>query len=324
MHFDIIIGNPPYQEADGGHGASASPLYHKFIQAAKALDPQFISFIVPARWYAGGKGLDSFRAEMLADPHISHLIDYPNAEDCFPDVDIKGGVCYFLRDKNHCGPAEVVNCVEGRPPVVAKRALNEYSWFIRHGNAISILRKVKATDTDFLSSKVSSRKPFGMRTNFTSFSQTQTSPDQLKLYARGQQGWVDPVHVSKGAELVDKWKVLVSAAYGRGGTAPDQIIGRPILCGPGAVCTETYISLGVFADKAEAQAFCSYVSTRLFRFLVSLLKNTQHNSKDCFAIVPDLPMTEEWTDEKLYHRYNLTPAEIAFIESQVKPMPLTL
>ena len=320
MNFDIIIGNPPYQESDGGHGASASPLYHKFIQAAKAMNPQFISFIVPARWYAGGKGLDDFRAEMLADPHISHLVDYPNADDCFPGVEIKGGVCYFLRDKNYTGPTDVTNCVEDQPPVVAKRALNDYSWFIRHNNAVSILQKVKAIESDFLNSKVSSRKPFGMSTNFSDFTQTQTSPDQLKLYANGQQGWVAPEHVTKGKNLVDKWKVLVSRAYGAGEGFPHQIIGKPFVASPQAVCTETYIVLSHFTEETHAQTFAAYASTRFFRFMISLLKNTQDNSKEKFSFVPDLPMTEEWTDEKLYKRYGLTPAEIAFIEAQIKEM----
>ncbi|WP_270202472.1 Eco57I restriction-modification methylase domain-containing protein [Bifidobacterium pseudocatenulatum] len=103
MKFDYIIGNPPYQMEDGGAGASATPVYNKFIDAVKELDPSVLSLIIPAKWYSGGKGLDQFRQEMLNDSHIRRLADYTNSLDVFPDADIAGGVCIFVRDKSYEG-----------------------------------------------------------------------------------------------------------------------------------------------------------------------------------------------------------------------------
>lgn len=323
MKFDVIIGNPPYQLKDGGHGASASPLYHRFVQGAIKLNPRYISMIIPARWYAGGKGLDEFRAEMLADRRMAVLADHADAGECFPGVEIKGGVCYFLWDARHGTKEDEVcivrNIAVGKVEEGARR-LDDFDVFIRFNKAVSILNKVRKLGEPALDEQVSRQKPFGFRTNFEAFSRTPIT-NGVRLYARGQAGWIERNEIKFNSEWIDSWKVITSMAYGAGDGFPHQITGQPIIVEPNSVCTETYLVLGVFGTNIEANNFAAYQRTRFFRFLVSLRKNTQHLTKDRFSFVPQLDMTRPWTDADLYARYGLTSDEIAYIESMIKEMP---
>jgi site-specific DNA-methyltransferase (adenine-specific) len=323
MKFDVIIGNPPYQLNDGGFGASAMPIYQKFIEAAIDLEPRYISMIIPSRWFAGGKGLDEFRAKMLSDKRMKILVDYPNAEDCFPGVEIKGGVCYFLWDKTHNGVCEVISMIGGEQVSRAKRALDEYDVFVRFNESIGIVNKIRSKNESTLDKKVSSRKPFGFTTNFNDFKAKQFK-NSVKIYVNpslGKVGYVDREKIIINPEWVDKYKVLLAMAAEGKGTYPNNIIGKPILAEPNSCCTETYLVIDIFDDKIKAENLEKYTKTQFFRFLVSLKKNTQHLSKDRFSFVPDLDMSQEWTDEKLYQRYDITEEEQAFIASIVKEMP---
>lgn len=319
MTFDLIIGNPPYQLGDGGHGASAKPLYHKFVEQAKKLEPKYISMIIPARWYAGGKGLDEFRAEMLADKRLRYLVDYPDAAECFPGVEIKGGVCYFLWDEGHKATCEVKNIVGGKETDFVERDLSQYEVFIRFNEAVGILKKVQAKGKSTLDSKVSSRKPFGFATNFDNY-KNQEFEDSVKIYVRGEVGWIDKDLITVNQQWVSEHKVLLARASEGSGSFPNGVTGKPIVADNNSCCTETYLVIDTYDTQEEAQNMADYIKTRFFRFLVSLKKNTQDTNKDRFSFVPDLDMSQAWSDEVLYKRYGINEKEQKFIESMVKEM----
>lgn len=323
MKFDVVIGNPPYQIKDGGFGASASPIYQKFVTQAIDLNPRYVSMIIPSRWFAGGKGLDSFREAMLNDKRLRVLVDYMDASECFPGVKIEGGICYFLWDREH-GKTEQPKCtiknVSGDSADSKQRSIDAYDVFIRHNQAVSILEKVLAKNEISISNRVSQQKPFGLRTNFKNYKLKQFT-NSYKLYARGNIGWVPFDLISVNKNLIKKWKVLISRAYGLTGSYPMQVTGKPIVAEPNSACTETYLVVNSFSTKAEAHNFAEYLKTTFCRFLISLRKNTQQLSKDKFQFVPNLDMHELWTDEKLFARYSLNDAEIAYIKSMVREMP---
>lgn len=268
MKFDVIVGNPPYQLRDGGNGASASPIYQLFVQQAKKLKPRYFSFIIPSRWFAGGKGLDEFRKEMLSDSHMKIIYDYPNAEDCFPGVEIAGGVMYFVWDVKHNGDCEIHTIMGEDDLPVMERPLNEYDVFIRWNDGISILRKVIERHEQTLENIVSSRKPFGLQTNFNDFDDI-CNPDKYKIYSSTQTGnrkvsYVLKTRIPKGHEFIDKWKVLMPKAY-RIGSQTDGGYIHPIIAEPGSVCTETFLIINSFNSEKEAENFAAYIKTRFFR-----------------------------------------------------------
>lgn len=323
MNFNVVIGNPPYQESDGGgRESSAVSLYHKFVDFAKSLTPNQISMIIPARWYAGGKGLDEFRAQMLGDKNISQIHDFPETSDCFPTLNIRGGVCYFLRDKSSNTDCKITNYKGGKPLSSANRGLKEdgCDTFIRYNNAISILRKVQEKKESTFSSIVSSRNPFQIASNFDEYRANKDDKHDIKLYRFGSDGYISRGHVKRNSHLISKWKVIDSKASPGGDEYPHQILTRPIISEPNSVCTETYLIIKDAKSKTEAQNIVSYIQTRFFRFMVSLIKNTQNISKGVYAFVPLQDFSKSWTDAELYKKYNLTKPEIDFIESMIKPM----
>lgn len=331
MHFDVIIGNPPYQLSDGGgEGASAMPLYHRFVEQAKELDPRYLVMIIPARWYSGGKGLDAFRQSMLADNHLAEIHDFPETDMVFPGVNIRGGICYFLRSSSHTGLTKVVNYRKSGEPLTAERPLLEpgLSSFVRYNEAISILTKVCKKKEETFDARVQSRNPYGIPSDFTAYSKTKSAAKSVLLF-RSRRGsstekevFIAENQISNNRLFKDKIKVLVSKASPGGDEYPHSILGRPFIGPKNSVSTETYLIVDFVKSTKEGENLISYIETRFFRFMVSLIKNTQNISKGSFAFVPVQDFAEPWTDEKLYRKYGINKDEIAFIESMIRPMEL--
>lgn len=328
MQFDVIIGNPPYQLGQSGGeavGGFAMPIYQKFVQAAKGLDPHFVIMVTPSRWFAGGRGLDEYRAEMLADKRVRKLVDFPDASEAFPGTQIKGGVSYFLWDSAWNGPCEVTTVHEGEPTAPPiPRHLDAYDILVRRNEAVPILEKVlKANAKDGfgnLASKVSPIQPFSIRTNFRGAKEPKGLHRPIRVIGNGEDTYIKRADVPRNEAWVDDWKVLLGRAYGAGDGFPHQIYNHPIIAEPETCCSETYLVISRFKDEDSAKKFAGYLRTRLVRFLVSLRKNTQDIYSERFQFVPDLPMDRAWTDALLYEKYGIGPDEIAFIESMIRPM----
>lgn len=329
MKFDVIIGNPPYQMSDGGgEGSSAIPIYDKFVKNAIKLNPRYLTMIIPARWYSGGKGLDSFRDEMLNDRHLRVIHDFPETSDCFPGINIRGGVCYFLWDRNQKGNCLVYNHKGDVVTSFIERPLLEgdSTTFIRYNEAISILNKVRCFKEETMDKRVQSRLPFGIPSNFESYELVKSTKVNITLFrsdrskSSQKQVFIESKFITKNIAWKDKEKVLVSKASPGGDEYPHSIISTPIYAGINTVCTETYLIVDFVKNKTEGQNLISYMTTRFFRFMMFLIKNTQNISKSVFAFVPVQDYSKSWTDEELYAKYNLTKEEIAFIESMIRPM----
>ena len=331
MHFDVIIGNPPYQLSDGGgEGASAMPLYHRFVGQAKKLDPKFLVMVIPARWYSGGKGLDTFRSEMLNDKYLSEIHDFPETDMVFPGVNIRGGICYFMRSTAHNGDVKIFNYRKSGLPLISMRPLLEPGLvsFVRYNEAISILTKVRSKKEETFDARVQSRNPFGIPSDFLAYSKNKTNAASVRLF-RSRRGsstekdvFVSEKYIQDNLLFKDKIKVLVSKASPGGDEYPHSVLGRPFVAPKNSVSTETYLIVDFVKSLKEGDNLVSYLETRFFRFLVSLIKNTQNISKGSFAFVPVQDMSESWSDEKLYEKYGITNAEVAFIESMIRPMEL--
>ncbi len=319
MKFDVIVGNPPYQLSDGGFGRSASPIYQKFVQQAKKLSPRYLTMIIPSRWFGGGKGLDDFRVEMLNDPHIRKIVDFEDANEVFPGVSIAGGICYFLWEKDYTGPCEVTN-MRGGSNATSTRSLNEFDIFIRHGQAVPIIRKIARKGEGRMHEQVCAYKPFGLRT----YVKPMDAGD-ITLYWQKGKGPYQRSEITVGVEMIDKWKVIASRSghehAGNPGTdGSRRVLARVDILPPGTVCTETYLVLGSYTTEAEARNLLAYMKTKFFRFLMSLFMYSHGITRDTFAFIPVLDMAQKWSDEKLYQRYGLGQEEISFIESKIRPM----
>ena len=336
MQFDVIIGNPPYQLSDGGYGTSAAPIYQMFVEQAKQLEPRYLSMIIPARWFAGGKGLDDFRESMLSDDRLRSIDDYLSASDVFPGVGLKGGVCYFLWNRDHRGLCQVSTHFKDWPVSSATRKLQENGAdvFIRFNEGLSVLKKVMAIESNSgvlvpdeslrFDGLVSSLRPFGFRTFFRG-RKTKKAGDIL-IYQNGGTGYVGRNEVEIGTELIDCWKIYVGrAAPGTGNrdTYPHRILSTPFIGEPGSVCSETYLCIGPFATKAEAENALSYLTCRLTRLLILLHKPSQDTTRKVYTFVPKQDWSRPWSDTDLYARYGITQDEIDFIEKVVRPMDLS-
>lgn len=330
MKFDVVVGNPPYQMAGGGGGTNDTPLYNIFVEEAIKLNPKYLSMIIPSRWMAGGRGLDSFRAEMLNDSRLRVLVDYENAEDLFPSVGINGGVCYFLWDRDNPGLCETTFHRNGVTSGPVERALGEFDTLVRDPRAVDILRKVIAAKESSFSDLVSGDTPFGLATNFKDYNRDAdpTRKGQIRLYANvgttRVRGSMARNLITKNTHLIDEWKVLLPVAGSgreRERSGFDMVLGPSQIAEPASACTQTYLVAGPVASKEEAASLESYLRTRFARFLVSLRKPAQHVFKGMYKWVPQQTWDRTWTDAELFEKYGITADEQAYIESFVREMP---
>ena len=320
MKFDVIIGNPPYQLNDGGgNGKSARPIYHLFVSNAKKLNPRFLTMIIPARWFSGGKGLDDFRREMLNDKRIRKIVDYDNFREVFPGVDLAGGACYFLWNRDNPGVCEVTNISGGKKDIMG-RPLDEYEIFIRQNKAVSIVRKLrKLTQVQNLSNRVYSRMPFGIPSTY------QPLDEGIPCYFTQRIGrkCVRKQDISDPSNILDKWKLLVPKAPIAGQTDFSKPVGfyydgNTIIAAPGECCTESWLAIGAFDTLAETEAYKSYIFTKTVRFLLLQTVVSQNISKKNYCFIPDLgKYIGQYTDEQLCNMWNITQDEWALIDSKI-------
>ena len=318
MKFDVIVGNPPYQMSDGGGGRSATAIYHKFVETAKQLNPRYLTMIIPSRWFAGGKGLDTFREEMLNDNRIKELVDFPSSGEVFPGVDIAGGVCYFLWDRNYNGNCNVTTISKGQVHT-EQRQLNEFDVFVRDSKAISIIRKAMGYRREYVSSYVAPRNPFLIGSTY------EPKAKGISCWFTQRQGkqFVDAADVRDSSNLIKKWKVLAAKAPIAGQTDFSKPIGfynrnNTLIAAPDEVCSESWLCLAAFDTKYEAEVFRTYVFTKSFRFLLLQSVTSQNTSRQNFRFIP---MLEEYdvavTDEWLYKEWKLTADEQELINTKI-------
>lgn len=341
VDFNAVIGNPPYMQMDGGFQVSAKPIYPHFVEIAKKIKPRYISMVIPSRWFSGGKGLDQFRKSMLEDKKISILHDYLNPEKVFPKTNIRGGICYFLRDEKHKEEelTQVVTFQKNQKPVSIKRSLKteNVDIFIRHGISLSILNKI-IQDKNFISfeKNVSPRKPFGLESSFIKNEQFKKSEKNiispLKCYGKGGKiGFVEEKNFNFKPELVNAYKIFTPYANNIGTELNDDNL-NTFIGHPKTICTETYILLGfnLNLNKKTSLYLKKYLTTKFVRFLHSLAKTSQHGTSKTYKFVPLQNFSSisdiDWTksileiENQLYKKYKLKNDEITFIEKTIKPM----
>ena len=323
MKFDVIIGNPPYQLNDGGNGVSATPIFHHFVYQAKKLNPRYLSMIIPARWYAGGKGLDGFRDSMLHDDHLRKIVDYESSKDCFDGVNIAGGICYFLWDRDNSGECEITNMV-GNSFTKMDRKLDEFPILIRSNTAVSIVHKVLAVTSDMWSDHAYPRNPFGFSTNYRG--RTEKLPGDIELLTSKGFQYVSDKDVTKNRAIINHYKILIGRLVPSNGELDVdpkdgyKVITDTRMIGPGQINTETYLDIGVFPTENEAVNFEKYLKCKFTRYLLRQAISSLNVTRECFRFVPREDFTQTWDDEKLYAKYGLTAEEIAVVENTIRAM----
>ena len=323
MKFDVIISNPPYQLADGGNGSSAKPIYNKFVEQAIKLNPKYLTMIIPSRYFNGGKGLDNFRKDMLNSRHLTHIVDYKNAKECFPGISLGGGVHYFLweRDAN-TELCEITNVSNGQS-TVAFRSLTQFSSYIRFNESVEIIKKVIDKKEANIVNLISSRNPFGISTNDRGVPKKQNG--YLKLFSSQGESYISPNKVTQNIDKIDQYKVMISRVTSEHAGEPDKsgmykVIAKMALLSPGEVCTDSYIIASPTDSKDIAINFISYMNTKFVRFLILQTLSAINLTRECYQFVPMVDFTKRWTDEELYKKYDLSDEEISFIEAMIKPM----
>lgn len=319
MQFDVIIGNPPYQLASDG-GTRDIPIYNKFVEQAKRLQPRYLTMVIPSRWMASGLGLGDFRKAMLGDRNIRKLVDFERMDLVFPGVDFEGGVCFFLWDRENEGVCEVTTVSGDETVGPVDRDLGEHDIFVRDSRGLGILKKVLAAKEPSITEILSADKEFGWTSNFDGFREKKR-PDDIALYyfRKGKRlvGGIARKDVTKSAHLIDYWKVMTPAAYGERGARPAMVLGPSFIAEKPSVCTQTYLFFYV-GSKKKAESLQSYLNTRFFRFLVSLRKITQHATRATYTWVPQQAWDRAWTDAELYKKYRLSKDDIAYIEASIR------
>lgn len=318
MNFDVIISNPPYQLSDGGNGKSAKPIYQLFVEKAKDLKPRYIVMIIPSRWFSGGKGLDDFRQSMLSDRRVKTLVDYENFKDVFPGIDLAGGACYFLWDREYNGMCEVTN-FNKQKSLSAMRYLDENDIFIRQNLAVEIVKKIQSQEKKFLSDRVSSRKPFGLPTNY--IPKDKGIPCWFIQKIGLKYAFLNDVDNSRG--YLDKWKLLVPKAPIAGQTDFTRPVGfyyegNTRIAKPGECCTESWIIAGAFSSEEEVISYKTYIFTKIVRFLLLQTVVSQDVTKKNYCFIPDLGHYQGvFTDKMLCEKWGITDEEWIYIDSRI-------
>ena len=343
MCINIAVGNPPYQDEGGSGGTNDAPIFQDYCKVAKETTSAMSSLVIPSKWFTGGREhlLGEFRRDMLTSKQVSHLTAYHNPRELFPEVEIKGGICYFLRDKHYDGSCEYTLRKNGTSEKTTLE-LNKFDVIIREPRLASIVQKIvsKANEdhAGFVEGIISSDTPFGIPTNPRSSKKTpfdvsdvQTEEFDIKLYflEKGCRriGYVRSSDVRKNSNAIPDIKVFIPKA---GGSGNDQLIlGQPIIAEGNSVCSQTYVYASFGAESndeqetaplVKAENFVSYLKTRVFRILVSSMKITQDALAGVYHYVPMQDFSHPWTDEMLYEMYDITDDERKYIESMIKPM----
>ena len=323
MNFDVIIGNPPYQLNDGGNGVSAIPIFQYFVEQAKRLNPKYLSMIIPARWYSGGKGLDNFRDSMLNDKRLKKLVDYESSKDCFSGVNIAGGICYFLWKSEYKGKCEVVNII-GNESKKSERHLDEFPILIRSNTAISIVHKVLNKTFSVWSDYAYPRNPFGFSTNYRG--RKEKRDGDIEILTSEGFSYISRKEIIKNIDIIDHYKILIGRLVPSNGELnvdPKngyKVITDTKIIGPHQINTETYLDIGVFPTDLEAKNFEKFLKTKFVRYLLKQAISSLNVNRECFRFVPKEDFTQEWTDKKLYKKYGLTKEEQELIEKTIRPM----
>jgi hypothetical protein len=336
MKFNAIVGNPPYHSDTGGGSetaaaSQATPIYQLFVQQAEQLEPEYISMIIPAKWYNGGMGLGDFRLEMLHDRHISKLVDFSNSRELFPTVNIGGGICYFLWDTNEKSGTDVINVLSGSRSLL-HRSLDQFeTFFVRSNIAISIIDKVRRKTDHFVSEMASSIDTFGIPSKEKGHEDYREG-DVLLLHSVGSNGqgtsYLEAEKVQKNRELIDKYKIKISILVpqnGEVGVNPEngyRSISSPQILYPGTVDTFSYLNIGFFETEEEAVNFRNYMTCKFPRFMMRTTYSSAHISKVNFIFVPTMDFKKEWSDEELYHYFELSEEEIDIVEKTMRPLVL--
>lgn len=334
MKFKAVVGNPPYQQETDGAGRQAIPVYNLFVNLARAINPNYVSMIMPSRWFAGGMGLDSFRDSMMNDNRLQYIHDYTNAKDCFPQISISGGICYLLWNSKYNGLCHFTNTINGHE-TSSDRPLNEFSIVIRYNEAITILRKILAKSKASLDTIISPLMPFGLSTNVRGQSE-KSSENNIALLSSDSITYINSKQITKGMELIPKWKVFMSKMSAEHAGEPDRngmfsvFTKTTQVAPPNEVCTHSYFVIGAFDTKEEADNTLSYLKTRFVRFIVLTTLSAVNLSKLVFFNVPLQDFTSssdiDWSqsvadiDKQMYKKYDLDQSEIDFIEKTIKPM----
>ena len=306
----------------GGTGSSAIPVYQRFVDIAKKIKPLYISMIMPAKWYTGGKGLDDFRADMLNDKRITFIADFDDSRLLFPTADIAGGVCYFCWSSRYNGLCTFAN-YRGNIRTLSERNLSEDDVFVRDMIAYHIINKVKTKNERTMDTEVFSRNPFGFASNSDFF--FQFFDETVRIFTSNGWAFVRKDDIRSNKNVVDKWKVIMSKAGAEHAGQSDangmkRVISRITVIEPDEICSESYLLLSCFNQKREAENMVGYMKTRFVRFLLAAILLTQNIAKDKFKLIPVQDFSQSWNDHQLYSQYGLTSEEIEYIEKTIKPM----
>lgn len=332
MRFDAIIGNPPYQIDDGGSGASAKPIYHLFVNSSKKINPKYISMIMPSRWMTAGKGLDDFRIEMIHDKRISLLHDYMKANECFANVDIKGGVCYFLWNKNNTDMASIYTHYNPEKILHSNRYMaesDEDTYFIRDAKLNEIKTKILSKTDKTFDTMVSARKPYGITADFfkdpSKYGLPPISDDKIdggyQIIGLGEKmkrtyKYIPSTYPLPKKDGLNELKIFISESYGSG-LFGDKIP-SPIIATAGMLCTETFLQIRPVLNIDEARNIIAYMETKFFRALTGIIKTTQHGTQKVYTLVPIVDFSKRWTDKELYEKFGLSKDEQEYIEDLIK------